>query len=393
MQKDANGCKKWLRREIGMANLKTLILLLKKHLHEGDSVPEFFRNLVALIVPVKKNEIGTKKDPAEKSTCNTVKSYIYKKIPKDYAQHILNCAKFKKLASRINTKSPLVRRALANDLKPYRPEADEKNVGRIAAELLEKVFQEEAGVMPSDEAEKLRQKQISENLKHKYGDLLCNENSGHCPNCGRMLFSSGTDEVYKIFEIFILDNSKEAEPDNLIALCPKCYADLQVKKDRKVIKKLKNAKSALISQYSLLTATDDIKLEEGLTNAIIQISMLKSEDLKAALTMIPKEIEEKISPETDLFLYNLVKNNVSQYFTSVDKILKNLDKQKIISYKKLQCQMKSLYVGLSETKSSKINIFEAISRKIHNSTLQGNLYCDIVVSYFVQTCEVFDAAS
>ena len=376
-----------------MISIKTIFLLLKKHLEEGDSVSSFFKNLVAIITPLEKTKIGTKKDPAEKLTETTIKSYIYRSFPKKYAQQILNVANFSKLTSYINQKKTGVRRALAADLKPYAPNADEKNVGKIAADMLEQALCEAAGHISTEEAETIRQQEIYNNLKKQYGEFLFQETRGMCPNCGKQIYSSAEGKISKIFEIFILDDKKENSPDNLIALCPKCYADLQVKKDRKVIKKLKNAKSALISQYSLLTATDDIKLEEGLTNAIIQISILKSEDLKAALTMIPKEIEEKISPETDLFLYNLVKNNVSQYFTSVDKILKNLDKQKIISYKKLQCQMKSLYVGLSETKSSKINIFEAISRKIHNSTLQGNLYCNIVVSYFVQKCEVFDAVA
>jgi 5-methylcytosine-specific restriction endonuclease McrA len=376
-----------------MADLKTLILLLKKHLNEGDSVPEFFRNLVALIVPLKKNKIGTKKDPAEKLTNTSIKSYIYRQFPKDYAQHILNCAKFKKLASRINTKSPLVRRALANDLKPYRPEADEKNVGRIAAELLEKVFQEAAGVMPSDEAEKLRQKQISENLKHKYGDLLCNENSGHCPNCGRMLFSSGTDEVYKIFEIFILDNSKEAEPDNLIALCPKCYADLQVSSDKRTIKKLKSSKKIFTSNNNVLNSIDNIMFENELSNAIIRISRLNPNDFNGSKNMNIVEIDKKISPHTDFALYNLVKNYVSVYYPKVDDIMHNLDKKKQISYSLLQCQMREIYLKLRNQKLSKADIFEKISKKMQFSTSQKSIYCDILVSYFVQKCEVFDAAS
>lgn len=374
-------------------NFQELFKILKRHISDGENTVCFFKTLISEATDIDNDEFESQKDPASIFSDSTIWSYTKRGLPKKNAQVVLHRFQSKQLARYIKSKNPAARSALAADLQPYAPNADEKNIGKIAADMLEQALREAAGSIPHDEAETIRQQETYNNLKKQYGEFLFQEAGQICPNCGKQMYSSVEGKISKFFEIFILDDKKKNSPDNLIALCPKCYADLQVKKDRKVIKKLKNAKSALISQYSLLTATDDIKLEEGLTNAIIQISMLKSEDLKAALTMIPKEIEEKISPETDLFLYNLVKNNVSQYFTSVDKILKNLDKQKIISYKKLQCQMKSLYVGLSETKSSKINIFEAISRKIHNSTLQGNLYCNIVVSYFVQKCEVFDAAS
>ena len=38
---------------------------------------------------------------------------------------------------------------------------------------------------------------------------------------------------------------------------------------------------------------------------------------------------------------------------------------------------------------SKLEIFTEISDKIHRVTLQDDIFCQIVVSYFIQSCEVF----
>jgi len=53
--------------------------------------------------------------------------------------------------------------------------------------------------------------------------------------------------------------------------------------------------------------------------------------------------------------------------------------------------MKALYRRLKKTKKSREEIFNEIVEKIHRVTLQEALYCQIVVSYFIQSCEVFDA--
>ena len=69
----------------------------------------------------------------------------------------------------------------------------------------------------------------------------------------------------------------------------------------------------------------------------------------------------------------------------------NLDKRGEIDYDEIQDQMKALYRRLKKTKKSREEIFNEIVEKIHRVTLQEALYCQIVVSYFIQSCEVFDA--
>ena len=54
-----------------------------------------------------------------------------------------------------------------------------------------------------------------------------------------------------------------------------------------------------------------------------------------------------------------------------------------------QDQMKAIYRRLKKANKSKLEIFTEISDKIHRVTLQDDIFCQIVVSYFIQSCEVF----
>jgi hypothetical protein len=68
-----------------------------------------------------------------------------------------------------------------------------------------------------------------------------------------------------------------------------------------------------------------------------------------------------------------------------------LDKRGEIDYEEVQDQMKAIYRRLKKAKKTHMEIFNEIVAKIHRVSLQEDTYCQIVVSCFVQSCEVFDA--
>ena len=54
---------------------KTLFPILKQYLADGDTVPAFFRELMATITTVTEDEWGTSKDPSSKLSDETIRSY------------------------------------------------------------------------------------------------------------------------------------------------------------------------------------------------------------------------------------------------------------------------------------------------------------------------------
>ncbi|WP_368387271.1 ABC-three component system protein, partial [Streptococcus anginosus] len=52
--------------------------------------------------------------------------------------------------------------------------------------------------------------------------------------------------------------------------------------------------------------------------------------------------------------------------------------------------MRSMYKKLKASKHDNLAIFNTISEKIHKATLQDTYFCQAIVSYFIQKCEVLE---
>lgn len=134
----------------------------------------------------------------------------------------------------------------------------------------------------------------------------------------------------------------------------------------------------------------DLTLEQGLIEVISKLSKLKNHDL-TNFTMEPKQISQKIDPDENLILYNDINMAVTTYFLKTKEIFIDLDKSKVIDYEELQCQIRSAYKKLNKQKRSASDIFNDLSEKIHKVTLGDIRCCQLIVCYFIQSCEVFDA--
>ena len=125
----------------------------------------------------------------------------------------------------------------------------------------------------------------------------------------------------------------------------------------------------------------------------VNISHETGEKDLADAQLDPKEIQDKLRPSDDMALYLTVKSYVTMYFIKIRDILRNADKKGEIDYEQVQDQMKAIYRRLKKAKKSNAQIFNSIVEKVQHVSLQDTPYCQIVVSFFIQSCEVFDAIS
>ena len=123
---------------------------------------------------------------------------------------------------------------------------------------------------------------------------------------------------------------------------------------------------------------------------ISKVKNLKEKDLADA-SLDPKEIKQKLNPADNIALYITVNTYVTTYYVKLREIMMNADKRGDIDYDEVQDQMHAIYKRLKKAKKTKVEIFNEISQKIHKVSLQEDIFCQIVVSYFIQSCEVFDA--
>ena len=131
-------------------------------------------------------------------------------------------------------------------------------------------------------------------------------------------------------------------------------------------------------------------MEKGIVGVISKVKKLKEKDLSNA-SLDPKEIKQKLKPTDDMALYVTVNAYVTTYYIKLREIMMNADKRGDIDYDEVQDQIHAIYKSLKIANKSKVEIFNEIAQKLHNLSLQEDIFCQIVVSYFIQSCEVFDA--
>lgn len=95
---------------------------------------------------------------------------------------------------------------------------------------------------------------------------------------------------------------------------------------------------------------------------------------------------------TVIFLVNDIKNNVARYYNYIEKTMRNLSMKNVYSDDLIRAQMKESYKQLASNHTlTPEQIFSELSKRIQRITKQDIRFCYIVVSYFVQSCEVFNA--
>lgn len=372
---------------------KDFFQMMKQRVSDGLDIPDFFKDLIAMITDVTEDEWGTPKDPATKlSKESTLRTYAKRGLSQKFAQSIVYRLKPELFIESLETRDKSVLEILAEDYRTYDASADRNNIAEKLAYCFIDIIKTTAGLVANDELERQKIARLSFDLKNKYGEYLRDEADGVCvfPGCGRLFSVADAGHISHAYEIAIIDKTKAPKIENLIALCPFCQSAFSFDTSKKTCKEIMGIKKILIAHKQSMKLLDDLKLEKGIIGVVTKIKNLKERDLLDP-SLDPKDIREKLDPDENFVLYRTVKGYVDTYYVTIKEIMTNADKRGEIDYDEVQDQMKAIYKRLKKAKKSKVEIFNEISEKVHKVCLQEDIYCQIVVSYFIAKCEVFDA--
>ena len=312
---------------------KTCFSLIRKRMSGSYDVPQFFREFMTIITDVPEEEWDTEKDPTTHlMNENTIRSYTTRKLPKKFANSIVYHLNRENLLERIDELPDEAKELLASDFSKYDPTIDSDNVAEKITDLVIGSIVEAAQLAPVDDLTKEKQLEASLDLKKKYGDFLLREANDYCafPGCGRSLIVSNNGRTSESYEITRIKKDGNDSLDNLIAICPSCFALYQVDSDKKIVKKLSEAKKILANHRNNVLVSDDVKLEQGLTGVITQLKKLKQDAEPSDVVLDPKMVKEKIKQNEDPVMYIIVTTYVNTYFGRINQIMKSLDKQGVI---------------------------------------------------------------
>ena len=374
---------------------KDFFSMMKNRISDGADVPYFFRDLIAMITEVTEDEWDTPKDPSSKLTKeNTLRTYAKRGLSKKFAQSIVYKLSPEMFEESLNSKSKAAVKLLAEDYKTYDPTATSSNIAKKLADCFVDIIRTAAGLVEKTELERQKLMRQAFDLKLKYGEYLRDETSNVCafPGCGESLSIADNGTVTPLYEVAIIDRAKAPTVDNLLAMCPMCHATYSIDESKKLCKDLQGVKKILVAHKQSMRLLDGMPLEKGIVGVISKIKNLKEKDLMDP-SLDPKDIRDKINPNSNLILYRTVKSYVDTYYVNLKEIITSADKRGEIDYDEVQDQMKAIYKRLKKAKKTQVEIFNEISEKVHSVSLQEDIFCQIVVAYFIAKCEVFDAVT
>ncbi|MCW6681289.1 hypothetical protein NHG29_00135 [Aerococcaceae bacterium NML160702] len=373
-------------------DFSTFFNILKSHLSDGSTIPEFFMELIEMITEEDSDSvldlIGITADKASKNYTSTAK--VNRNFTKKMASKLLYRLSLENMGLSIESRGDDCIKSLAVEMSVYFPDINMYNVTTRVPEIFADIIKEKAGVPLTDTVQKKVLISQSTTLKNEHGRFLLIESNNRCafPSCDSLLIKTKNGLDYENYEISKIDKSKGTDISNLIPLCPDCFLTYQSENRKIITNQLANIKRILASNHVTQQTLSAIKIDEGITEVLIRMSTLKYDNYDISFDI--KGLTDKIAPARNRALYNTVKNQVIDNYVTLDKILVYLDKQGKIDYIEIQSQMRSMYKKLKQSKRDSLEIFNTISDKIHHATLQDMYFCQMIVSFFIQKCEVLE---
>ncbi len=231
-----------------------------------------------------------------------------------------------------------------------------------------------------------------------------------CPLCHTPLIASSRGKtIYRyavshIFpEIFPADNESEfteihkkptniSDVSNKICLCDNCAMEYLLTPSIETYDKLYRIKWSSLHHSGLRKASDKVRLDEKITQILSNIKETDIDSIDfSAFRMKPLKIKQKIAP-TNKTLMKAIKDDNDAYYFFIKEYLSQQDTIRG-SFKKIALEVQLCFTELAEKTTDQDEIYNALIQWILDTQHLSDYYrtaAHIVISFFVQNCEVFD---
>lgn len=241
--------------------------------------------------------------------------------------------------------------------------------------------------------------------------ILYSEVEGICPNCTNSLMYKKNRQNRKQFEIAhiyplnptkeeleLLKNEERLSKDpndikNLICLCVTCHTIFDKPRTLEEYRDLVAKKKRILKIATEKAIWNDTKIENDIFELIKMLSNGNFDLSKVdILSYSPKEIDEKTDDTITILTKRKIHNNVRDYFHIVRSKFIELDNLAPLTTETISTQIKTHYLKICKehTEINQKDVFDALVSWLAKRTNQTNIDAsEIVISYFIQNCEVF----
>lgn len=248
---------------------------------------------------------------------------------------------------------------------------------------------------------------ITENQKL----LLFAEVDGVCPNCPNVLMYDKNGRKYKEFQIahiyplnpkpHEIETLKDEERlskdpnhlDNLVCLCESCHTKFDKPRTVEEYQKLVLKKKDLIRLNNEKSIWKNTILENEIGQIIHSLASGDIDfEVDEMLNYDPLTIDKKTDDSITILTKRKIHRNVQDYYHIIRQKFVDLDNETPLTTETISTQIKSHYLLLSKRNEStnQKEIFDGMVNWLKRQTNQTTHDAsEIVVSYFIQNCEVF----
>lgn len=247
-------------------------------------------------------------------------------------------------------------------------------------------------------------KKQSNTVEYQDAPLLAEANY-ECPLCHNKLVDTIKGQPvkkYRITQIFPdgLDDDAMAKfvaiqpapqrldsPENLIALDADCAEKYLLNPTADEYRILSDIKAQLAKNYVAKQAVNNVQLEDDIRTVLDALSAIRDTSELVALEYDALRIDEKFDAE-NFILKNETQVQVVTYYRYIEKVFSNSN----ADFDMIASEIKVSSMKLEKAGLSQADVISQLSEWMRNKAGLGTdsrLACNIVVSFFIQNCEVF----
>jgi len=256
----------------------------------------------------------------------------------------------------------------------------EESVNEITEEYIESFEDQKINVILQDTYSNFSTETAQEIAISAHTLVLLSETGGKCQRCSKVLGINKKGNDINYAKIVNLSENED------IILCVECEREIQNASDEEK-QSLLSAKHDLETLIIAREATSRYNIEKQIEHVLREVELMDV-TVDTQLKIKPVKVENKIVEKR---LRERVLYDVNRLYQGVNDSLDRLAGENKLNVNKFAKSIKRMYEDANETNISQSDIYHLLVETLFDKT--GRKYreaCEIIISYFVQRCEVFD---